>query len=516
MMSDRARMAQTTIVGLRLIKDSVKNESVSEIVITKEMINFYKEAHSKYKAELLENESKEKKLDNAKKVPECARKTTQDPCKSNPCFNNGKCKVEGKVFKCECRPPYTGPTCKDDLCTINPCQNGGTCKISGTSFECKCKIPYTGKLCEKDQCTDNPCKNGGTCRRDRNAFICDCPKPFSGNTCEEDPCTGGPCKNGGKCEVEKNSFKCYCPVPFSGYSCEIDPCASSPCLKNGSCIVNENGFKCICKVPFFGDRCEKAEQYGNHSMVREIQTLLLSHKHIHLRWHKAHVDYLGNECADQLAKEAIIKGDPFFLPKSLSCLKSEIRSAARNIWQDNWDNGESNRSRHDICNLCKNGGSCKLISKTFYCEIQDLYACVKYENDPCLDKPCINGGTCRVSGNSFKCDCKTPYFGAKCEIDLCTINPCQNGGICRLNGTSFLCYCRPPYSGRLCESNICNDDTCIHGKCEVIGQSYKCRTLQIGQQIVARIRLIKSRALSSGTRGTANKGVKIIISPHEY
>ncbi|GBN81303.1 hypothetical protein AVEN_106820-1 [Araneus ventricosus] len=75
---------------------------------------------------------------------------------------------------------------------------------------------------------------------------------------------------------------------------------------------------------------------SHHSMVREIQTLLLSHKYIHLRWLKAHVGYLGNECADQLAKEAITKGDPFFLPKPLSYLKSEIKSAALSIWQDNW------------------------------------------------------------------------------------------------------------------------------------------------------------------------------------
>ncbi|GBN52818.1 hypothetical protein AVEN_224890-1 [Araneus ventricosus] len=87
---------------------------------------------------------------------------------------------------------------------------------------------------------------------------------------------------------------------------------------------------------------------SHHSLVRKIQTLLISHKHIHLRWLKAHVGYLGNECSDQLAKEAITKGDPFLLPKPFSDLKLEIRSAALSIWQDNRDNGETGRSTRDI------------------------------------------------------------------------------------------------------------------------------------------------------------------------
>ncbi|GBN71478.1 hypothetical protein AVEN_85917-1 [Araneus ventricosus] len=93
---------------------------------------------------------------------------------------------------------------------------------------------------------------------------------------------------------------------------------------------------------------------SHHSIVTYFQTLLLSHKHIHLRWPKAHVGYLGYECADQLSKEAITKGDPFFLPKPLSYLKSDIRSAALSIWQDNWYNGETGRSSHDIVHRVSN------------------------------------------------------------------------------------------------------------------------------------------------------------------
>ncbi|GBN53877.1 hypothetical protein AVEN_142977-1 [Araneus ventricosus] len=38
----------------------------------------------------------------------------------------------------------------------------------------------------------------------------------------------------------------------------------------------------------------------------------------------------------------------FLLPKPLSFLKAEIKSAALSIWQDNRDNGETGRSTHDI------------------------------------------------------------------------------------------------------------------------------------------------------------------------
>ncbi|GBL86436.1 hypothetical protein AVEN_164594-1 [Araneus ventricosus] len=42
------------------------------------------------------------------------------------------------------------------------------------------------------------------------------------------------------------------------------------------------------------------------------------------------------------------KRHPSLQPKPLSYLKSGIKLAALSIWQDNWDNGETGRSIHDI------------------------------------------------------------------------------------------------------------------------------------------------------------------------
>ncbi|GBM47382.1 hypothetical protein AVEN_39932-1 [Araneus ventricosus] len=107
----------------------------------------------------------------------------------------------------------------------------------------------------------------------------------------------------------------------------------------------------------------------HHSMVRESQTLLLSHKHIHLRWLKAHVGHLGNECADQLAKEAIANGDPFFPPKPLSYLKFKIRSATLRIWEDKWDNRETGLSTYEIVPRISNEPAGW--SREYLCSFQD-------------------------------------------------------------------------------------------------------------------------------------------------
>ncbi|XP_055944672.1 neurogenic locus notch homolog protein 1-like isoform X2 [Argiope bruennichi] len=330
-------------------------------------------------------------------------KHCEDPCNSSPCLHEGKCEVIGKIFKCVCKPPYTGPTCKDDLCTENPCLNGGTCKINGTSFQCNCKTPYSGKLCEKDPCTNNPCENGGNCRLEGNSFKCNCTRPYFGDKCEKDPCTENPCQNGGKCRLEGNSFKCNCTKPYFGDKCEKDPCTINPCANGGKCRLLGTSFKCDCSKPYFGDKCEKDPCTKNPCEN-------------------------GGKCR--------LQGNSF----KCNCTKPYF----------------GDKCEKDPCsnNPCANGGKCRLQSNSFKCDCTKPYFGDKCEKDPCTNNPCANGGKCRLQGSSYKCDCNKPYFGDKCEKDPCTNNPCKNGGTCTLQRDSFKCICKDQFVGDRCENEL--------------------------------------------------------------
>ncbi|GBN98192.1 Sushi, nidogen and EGF-like domain-containing protein 1, partial [Araneus ventricosus] len=287
------------------------------------------------------------------------------------------------------------------------------------------------------------------------------------------PCSSSPCRNGGTCKIKGNSYSCGCTEDYVGERCQH----GCDC-KNGKCrVTSDDDVLCEC-LPEYGKKAEVCEPCDCGT---------------------------GANCTWE-------RGIIFGYTKYCLC-----------------PDGSKLKEEHceDPCNRnpCLNNGKCKEEGKVFKCECRPPYTERTCKDDLCTENPCQNGGTCKINGTSFECKCEIPYIGKLCEKDVCTINPCQNGGICRLNGTSFLCYCRSPYSGRLCESNICNTDTCIHGKCEVIGQSYKCRCDEgfTGfrcedkvQTISELFRLIKSRRLSPRTRGTAQKAVKIIISPHKY
>ncbi|CAL1282862.1 unnamed protein product [Larinioides sclopetarius] len=447
-----------------------------------------------------------------------------DPCTPNPCQNEGICSVVGQDLKCSCKSPFKGNFCETGPCSSNPCMNYGKCKLVGMNYKCDCPPPYEGKQCEKDPCFSSPCRNGGTCKITGNTYTCDCPQDYVGDKCQYDcdckkgkcritsdkdvvceclpeygknsgvceacncgnganctfesdfwgirktkyclcpdgsklveqhcgdPCRSNPCLNNGKCKVEGKNFKCECTLPYTGPTCKDDICTMNPCLNGGTCKINGTSFQCKCKTPYSGKLCEEVIDICSKNPCENGGICRLKDNSPKC---ECRTPYFGDKCEKD------------------SCTD----------------------------NPCKNGGTCSLFGDSFKCNCKEQFGGDNCEQDPCTKNPCENGGTCRLKGNSTKCFCKTPYFGDKCQKDPCTNNPCKNGGTCSLNDDSFKCDCKENFIGDKCEFDLkistimmstetstqktttipstvydmCEDGLCIHGKCEVIGQYYRCR-----------------------------------------
>ena len=57
-------------------------------------------------------------------------------CPQGTCSKNGKCIMEGSIFKCICKPGFTGEKCDHDIneCKSNPCQH--KCENTGNNWFC--------------------------------------------------------------------------------------------------------------------------------------------------------------------------------------------------------------------------------------------------------------------------------------------------------------------------------------------------------------------------------------------
>ncbi|GBO17581.1 hypothetical protein AVEN_242311-2, partial [Araneus ventricosus] len=75
-----------------------------------------------------------------------------DPCSSNPCKNNAKCKINGSNYTCVCDEHFAGDMCQEGnlpkSCDSEPCLNGGACQKVDEGFHCSCTFNYFGERCE--------------------------------------------------------------------------------------------------------------------------------------------------------------------------------------------------------------------------------------------------------------------------------------------------------------------------------------------------------------------------------
>ena len=182
-----------------------------------------------------------------------------NPCRKNPCQNNGECSV-----KIEVGSEYISHDTNDLVVTSTLVQQ---------NIICQCTDEFIGDRCEEpiNKCLTNPCKNQGTCiGGDDNSFTCKCPDNWQGNTCEVDvnECQGNsPCLNGGTCRNSAGSYDCDCLLAYTGKHCtiEVRSCSLRPCKNDGECIDLENGYECRCGFGYRGKNCD-VESRGFQSL----------------------------------------------------------------------------------------------------------------------------------------------------------------------------------------------------------------------------------------------------------
>ncbi|GBM09680.1 hypothetical protein AVEN_186393-1 [Araneus ventricosus] len=88
---------------------------------------------------------------------------------------------------------------------------------------------------------------------------------------------------------------------------------------------------------------------STNETARKIFKILLSNPRIKVSWVKAHAGNIGNERADQLAKDATQHGKPYShtkLPKPH--IKGLLRKRMLEEWQTLWNNGDTDRKIYNI------------------------------------------------------------------------------------------------------------------------------------------------------------------------
>ncbi|GBL98086.1 hypothetical protein AVEN_84588-1 [Araneus ventricosus] len=88
----------------------------------------------------------------------------------------------------------------------------------------------------------------------------------------------------------------------------------------------------------------------NSPIARSIQDSLYNTHNIRLGWIRTHVGHLGNEKADELAKEAITstKTAVLMVPLPRSSAKHDLKQRAQAKWQKRWDDGINGRSTYEV------------------------------------------------------------------------------------------------------------------------------------------------------------------------
>ena len=336
--------------------------------------------------------------------PKCQYTAAPCPADQHPCKNGGTClSIHAEEFvKCACQPGWTGMLCdtKAQPCASQPCLNNGKCKETGPdTYHCDCTPSSRGQRCQirLNPCMSNPCQNYGVCTSDTNnmKFECKCKPGFEGPRCQGklDPCKNNPCQGNGKCIANGLYYKCECINGRSGLHCEIlpNPCAKNPCLHGGKCRPDKNGegYHCDCLYNWHGIKCEKSITISINISSGTIDPCD------------------KNPCPKR--KRCISNGDRYKCLKlsEYANLKPGMKPGIKPVKKP----GQKSHKKSAACrspHKCGKHGKCIPRGKLMYhcqchvgwtgthCEVKQ----VEFQ-DPCDRKPCRNGATCRGRASEY-------------------------------------------------------------------------------------------------------------------
>ncbi|GBN12264.1 hypothetical protein AVEN_126193-1 [Araneus ventricosus] len=87
---------------------------------------------------------------------------------------------------------------------------------------------------------------------------------------------------------------------------------------------------------------------SSNPLIQKTQQALLQNPSVQLKWIKAHVGFLGNEAAGNLAKQATKEGTHLHLQAPKCHLKKMLMNLSLNKWQQDWDSGDTGRAIFNI------------------------------------------------------------------------------------------------------------------------------------------------------------------------
>lgn len=425
-----------------------------------------------------------------------------DPCTTEPCFNQAKCRTKRFIgdtqhvfssseyvlfapatslsYECDCILGTAGDLCEIDYddCYSSPCRYDVQCTDTVGGFVCDCPEGTSGADCSfnPNECSSNPCQNGATCVDEFDRYLCDCLPGFYGSECqysyfqESFTCDSSPCQNGGSCSPGRDTFTCLCAEGFGGARCEKHVlghggCIGNPCHNGSSCTDTDQGPLCHCSEGFIGPFCRWPLNHCELNPCKNGATCEQGFYGSYLCTCPA--GYTGKNCTDHISAcrsrpclndghcvDNVMDGSFVCLcPRLFYGFLCEFNLLPIDICPDSSSHQSQQPQCFGNCTSGSEGYTCSCPAGTHGrdCSLTVL------PNDatPCSSNPCQYGGTCvcDAPGSSYTCHCPNGFTGSDCEVEIneCLSNPCLNGGICLDGVGGFICNCSTGITGNICQ-----------------------------------------------------------------